>query len=485
MILTPPPGDPSAAADIPSRRLDGQETFDLKTDNYMVWLAGFRNWLTSFRAWTVTARDEVAQLRVATDAVAQEAAAASASAMATAGFKGAWSSLVGPLQPPASVLHDQQIWLLKVPVADVQAHVPGVSANWLSLEAASSLAGGQQGMRNRLINGNCAHAQRGGSFVGASVGTATYVVDRLAFTGSSTIAVVTLEQAIDGPEAGLRRNARATVTTADAAMTGAKSAGFQQVIEGYNIADLFGVTFTATFMVRSAKAGVHCLAFFNAGFDRSFVGEYTVNAPNTWEFKAVTVFGGLSNGGNWNTTNGAGLYVRWTLGAGATYQTQAGAWRDALYLGTPNQVNCLDAVGNVFAITGFELKRGAFGGRYEHRPHSIELDMCKRYYEQFNNGNGYTYATGMVPNNTQVWVPLGYPEKRASPTLTFPGDIDKFQFQLGSGTASCTSRPFASSAGVKSAFVILTSTSAGLASDSKGCLALLSGNARIEISAEL
>ncbi|WOI46965.1 hypothetical protein [Acidovorax sp. BLS4] len=481
MILTPPPGDPAVAADIPSRRNDSQEVFDLKSDNYMAWLAGFRNWLASFRTWTVTARDEVNQLRAATDAVAQDAAAASASAMATAGFKGAWANLAGPLAPPASVLHDQQIWLLKVPVADVQAHVPGVSANWLPLDQ----AGAQPALRNRLINGNCAQAQRGSSFTGATVATGNYPVDRLTFTGSSTTAVVTLEQGIDGPEAGLRRNARVTVTTADAAMTGAKSAGLQQVIEGYNIADLFGVTFTVTFMVRSAKAGVHCLALFNASFDRSFVGEYTVNAPNTWESKAVTVFGGLPTTGGWNTTNGAGLYVRWGLGVGATYQTQAGAWRESLYLGSPNQVNCLDTAGNVFAITGFELKRGSFASRFEHRPHSLELDLCKRYYEQLNNANGYTYAVGMVPNNNQVWVPLNYSEKRASPTLTFPGDIDKYQFQLGGGTASCTARPFVSSAGVKSAFVILPSTSAGLASDSKACLALLSGNARIEISAEL
>ncbi|GKS93230.1 hypothetical protein [Acidovorax sp. SUPP2825] len=376
-------------------------------------------------------------------------------------------------------------------VADLMAWLRTKDGSWTQaqkflagLQTPSLNGGPLSGMRNRLINGKADHAQRGTSFPGTTVGSGVYPVDRFAFVGSATPAVVTAEQALDGPasEPGLRRSARVTVTTADFAMGSGESAGLQQVIEGYNIADLFGTTFTFSFWVRSARVGVHCVALFNSAFDKSYVAEYTVNAANVWEYKSITVTGGLPSAGGWNVTNGAGLYVRWCMGVGAGYQTPAGAWRDSLFLGTSSQVNCLDTAGNVFALTGAQLEPGPVATRFEHRP---ELDLVRRYFEQYNNANGYAYATGMVPNTSQVWAPLAYAEKRAAPTITFPGTIDKFQFQIGGGTASCTERPFASTAGTKSAFIILPSSSAGLSSDSKACLCLLSGDARINVSAEL
>ncbi|ABM32947.1 hypothetical protein QRO08_09810 [Paracidovorax citrulli] len=342
------------------------------------------------------------------------------------------------------------------------------------------------GTRNRLINGRCNVAQRGTSFPGASISTGNYPVDRLAFTGSYTPAVATVEQATDGPalDPGLRRCARLTVTTADPAMEGGDSAGLQQIIEGYNIADLFGVTFTVSFWVRSSRVGVHCLALFNGGFDKSFVAEYSVQNANTWEFKSVTLVGGLPAAGGWNTSWGPGLYVRWCVGVGPTYHTQPGAWRDGLYLGTSSQVNCLDTAGNVFALTGFRLESGAVATPFEHRQIGDEMDDCLRYFEQLNNANANVYAMGMVPNNSQVWALLEYDTKRVAPSLSFPGSVANFQFQIGSGTPSCTDRPYANSAGTKRAHIVLTSTSAGLAGDSKACLCVLAGDARININAE-
>lgn len=55
-------------------------------------------------------------------------------AIASANFKGAWSSLTGALNIPASVLHSSRLWLLVANVADVTAHTPGVSASWVDLE---------------------------------------------------------------------------------------------------------------------------------------------------------------------------------------------------------------------------------------------------------------------------------------------------------------------------------------------------------------
>ena len=73
-------------------------------------------------------------------ASADSAAAAAIARDATfnaANFKGDWSTLTGALNLPASVRHNGRFWLLVANVADVAAAVPGVSASWSPLDAAS------------------------------------------------------------------------------------------------------------------------------------------------------------------------------------------------------------------------------------------------------------------------------------------------------------------------------------------------------------
>lgn len=51
-------------------------------------------------------------------------------AQGAANFKGLWSSLSGPLNKPASVKHNNRIWLLLNNLPDVTASEPGVSSDW-------------------------------------------------------------------------------------------------------------------------------------------------------------------------------------------------------------------------------------------------------------------------------------------------------------------------------------------------------------------
>lgn len=64
-------------------------------------------------------------------AAAVSAVAASAAATAAANYVGAWAALTGALAIPASVSHAGRVWVLVSNVADVTAHVPGVSAQWV------------------------------------------------------------------------------------------------------------------------------------------------------------------------------------------------------------------------------------------------------------------------------------------------------------------------------------------------------------------
>ncbi len=62
---------------------------------------------------------------------AQYVEAQATAGLALASFKGAWSSLTGALNTPASVIHNGYYWLLLANLANVTTDQPGVTANWV------------------------------------------------------------------------------------------------------------------------------------------------------------------------------------------------------------------------------------------------------------------------------------------------------------------------------------------------------------------
>ena len=263
--------------------------------------------------------------------------------------------------------------------------------------------------RNKIINGKMDISHRGTSF--AAIANAAYCLDRFRYA-AVTSAVITASQQADAPSGNEFQNSlRMTVTTADTSIAAGDLSFIDQRIEGYNVRDLIGKTFTLSFWVKSSKAGVHCVSFANSSNDRSYVAEYIINSANTWEKKTVTVAGGLPTAGTWDWTNGIGLRVQFVLAAGSTFQGAAGSWLTGNFLATANQVNCLDAIGNVFAITGVQLEAGASATPFEHRPIGIELELCKRYYEV---GIYDVSGNNILIPQTGIY----YSQKRAIPTFT-------------------------------------------------------------------
>lgn len=265
------------------------------------------------------------------------------------------------------------------------------------------------GLRNKIINGKMEISQRGTSFAAASNGQ--YTLDRFACNlfGSG---VVTISQQADAPISNEFQNSlRVAVTTADTSIAATDLYAIYQSVEGFNSRDLIGRTFALSFWVRSSKTGIHCINVGNNN-DRSYVAEYTVNAANTWEYKTINVSGGLITSGTWNWTNGGGVLVRWALASGTNSQTTAGAWQTGNFLATANQVNCLDTVGNIFAITGVQLEVGSVASAFEHRHRSFEVALCKWYTR--------IIRVGMVTSGYVQDYP--FEEMRGIPLATFlPG----------------------------------------------------------------
>ena len=275
---------------------------------------------------------------------------------------------------------DGQITTIQSDITTLQGQVAGINV---------------LGLKNRIINGNMNIAQRGTSFSGVTAtGAATYFVDRFYYNGiSGGAGIVTVSQDSSVPSSNeFLYSAKIAVTTADSSISSSDYYAFSQHIEGYNVRDLIGNTFTLSFWVKSSVTGTYCVSFRNntSGTpNRSWVSTYTISSANTWEYKTITVTGGLITAGTWDWTNGGGLGVGWALAAGTTWQTTAGAWNTGNYLTTSGQVNAMGTIGNVFAITGVQLEKSSTATSFEYRPYGLEVALCNRYYQHANFAKNY------------------------------------------------------------------------------------------------
>ncbi len=169
-----------------------------------------------------------------------------------------------------------------------------------------------------------------------------------------------------------------TVTTTSAP-SGTEIYGFEQDIEGYNIAD-FGwgtanaQSVTVSFQVRSSLTGTYCVSLRNSAADRSYVVEFTINSANTFETKTITV--PAITTGTWLSTNGAGLLFLVCLGSGSTREGTAGSWQSSNIVATSNQVDWINTSGATFYITGVQLEKGSTATSFDYRPYTQEEIMA-------------------------------------------------------------------------------------------------------------
>lgn len=303
------------------------------------------------------------------------------------------------------------------------------------------------GIKNYLINGDMRIAQRGTSF--AAIPTSTYSVDRFAYNKSGTM-VHTVTQDTDVPSFSrsgylFQNSLRLNLTTPDTTLAANDLMFIDQRMEGYNWANLAQKTFTLSFWVKATLPGIYCAAFSNFAGDRTYVAEYSVNLSNTWEYKTITVTPSPSSG-TWNYGNDIGLRVRWTLAAGATFQTTPNAWNVGDFLGTSNQINGVNNGATDFRITGTMINEGSlalpfklFGTGSED-----ELSCCERYFEKsydliFPPGstsvNGFFQLGGNANGNNYGTV-FYKTRKRSQSTVTYYNPVTGTSGQLRNVTTA-------------------------------------------------
>jgi WD40 repeat protein len=141
MSLTPPT-PPTPIEDWPTPtpvRTQPQDVFRPAAD---AWQLAFPSRTAGFNALAANVNENAGIAFDAADAAdlsAATASEASAAAVGAANYKGEWSALTGALGIPASVSHNNSVWLLTESVADVTAVEPGVDPVWFALTGAVDL----------------------------------------------------------------------------------------------------------------------------------------------------------------------------------------------------------------------------------------------------------------------------------------------------------------------------------------------------------
>jgi hypothetical protein len=277
-------------------------------------------------------------------------------------------------------------------------------------------------MRNRLINGAMVIDQRN---AGASVTPAdsAYTLDRWQ-SRLSQASKYSVQQSTTAPT-GFKNS---LLVTSLSSYTVGSSEFFQvrQIIEGLNTYDFsFGTAsaqpVTLSFWVRSSLTGTFGGVLSNADGDRTYVFSYTVSSANTFEYKTITIPGDTT--GTWLTTNGGGFVVAWSLGAGSSVSTTAGAWNASLFRGVTGGTSVVGTSGATFYITGVQLEKGTAASPFENRLYGTELALCYRYAINYTSATAtgiyFRYVSGQCGSTSgfEGAFPLPVP-MRTTPSLT-------------------------------------------------------------------
>lgn len=314
----------------------------------------------------------------------------------------------------------------------VGATTPNTGA-FTTLTATNFNAASTFGFKNRIINGDMRIDQRN---AGASVtpSSGTYLLDRwMAETTQSSKFTVQQNAGSVTPPVGFTNYLGCTSSSA---YTVGASDFFviEQRIEGLNMADLaWGTanakTVTLSAWVYSSLTGTFGGSLLNSSNGLTYPFSYSIPVANTWTQISVTIAGPTT--GTWLTTNGIGVKVLFSLGAGSTYSGTAGSWTTSLYTSATGATSVVGTNGATFYITGVQLETGSTATTFDYRDYGRELILCQRYYQKSfdqniapaqntGNYNGAVQYAPTLAGANYMSVNVTFPvTMRAAPTVTY------------------------------------------------------------------
>lgn len=277
-----------------------------------------------------------------------------------------------------------------VPVGTRLTDVPVDMMNYGNLQLSGNISAGNLGMfRNRIINGDMRIDQRyGGASQTATLNVLNFPLDRFAlFTTSGSLAG---QRVTDAPfNTGFTNSLRITVNTATVADSWT---GIMERIEGTSVLDFQwgssnAVPVTVSFWVKCSVAGRHSFSIATMTTNNAnlyyWVTTYTIQAPNTWEYKVITIPGATM--GTFVINENTSLELRWYASSPRLTGNRTETWQygfTGAYVTVDGTVDYSKTVGATFHITGVQMEKGTMATPFEFRPYGTELALCQRYFER-------------------------------------------------------------------------------------------------------
>ena len=203
-------------------------------------------------------------------------------------------------------------------------------------------------------------------------------------------------------------------------------------------------------------------------------------SANTWT-KVTAQVPGNSNL-QFDTDNDKGLHLNFYkfIGTDDTGGSSENAW--AAYSGTakvPNMASTwLTAGASTFDLTGLQVEVGSVVTDFEHRSFAQEFELCKRYLQDFQGGDGdYVLALANTWTSTQPRFILYFsPEMRAAPTFTTP--VGNYKFRNASGATQNDTGTSASGSDINTKMAVITGSQpqGGLNAGNVGQVRLVTGS---------
>lgn len=291
---------------------------------------------------------------------------------------------------------------------------------------------------NVIINGDFNVWQRGVSFAGPAL--YAFMADRwMNFIVSTAAYTVTRDTDVPTAAESLHKSNysfKLDVTTADSSVAASDLVAIAQTIEGYEFQRIAQQPFVLTFWVKAVKTGIYCVSFWNAGADKAWISEYTINSANTWEKKTIAV-DASPTAGTWDYTNGIGLRVFFTIMAGAQYQAAAGSWLSTADTCTSNQVNGVDSTDNNFWLSQVKIEPGSSATRFIGDDPALEMERCQRYFQRVTGLHTLAavdfVGAGYVNHPNYMWFNIPLPTTmRIEPVASTRGSAVDFMIFTGS-----------------------------------------------------
>ena len=281
--------------------------------------------------------------------------------------------------------------------------------------------------RNIIINGDMSQAQRGTSTSSITSDNTYPSCDRWKLR-LTTLGTWTQSQSTTVPTGqGFATSLKMDCTTADASPAAGDRVFVKQAIEGQNLQYLKKGTSSAesttvSFWVRSNKTGTYICEFYDEDNSRSISKSYTISSADTWEKKELTFAGDTT--GAFGNDNGDSLGLHFWLGAGSTYSsgTLNTSWGSATNANRAvGQVNLADSTSNEWYVTGVQFEVGTAASDFEFLPVDVNLQRCKRYFQNLAPTGLDNIRMGIGENKTTtisgVYIKFE-PEMRATPSLS-------------------------------------------------------------------